>query len=122
MTSLSLAIIKKERSLNVATRRNKSRRGLQKAADTLPLAMCDDDASLFTVSVTIGMQPQPFQLVVDTASTDMWVTAQGCDGCIETPNRYDRTNATPLYDNVLENVYQSVSGGSQVRCCCICSL
>ena len=113
MTSLSLSSPKKERSLSVAIKRNKSRRNVQKAADTLPLALCDDDASLFTVSVTIGTQP--FQLVLDTASTDLWVTAQDCEDCIQTPNRYDVTDATPLYENVLENVYESISGGNQVR-------
>lgn len=124
MASFPLSRTKKERSLSGAIRRNKSRRNLQKAADTLPLTRCDDDATLFTVTVTIGKQP--FQLVVDTASTDLWVTAQECEDCIQTPNRYDVTDATPLYENVLENVYDSISAGNQVRCCigsflCICS-
>ncbi|GAX11686.1 hypothetical protein FisN_7Lh054 [Fistulifera solaris] len=95
-----------------ARKNQKSRRQAQANADALPLEPCDDDMPLYTVSVTIGTQP--FQLVVDTTSTDLWVTSQDCVDCIETPNRYDATNATPLFDNALENMYESVTGGDQV--------
>ncbi len=110
----SLATDGKEKLETILARKNrKSRRKAQAAAEAVPLTPCDDDMPFYTVGVTIGTQP--FQLVVDTISTDLWVTSQDCVDCIETPNRYDATNATPLFDNALENMYESVTGGDQVR-------
>lgn len=108
-SSSSRALTKKRGS--ASTFRTK-RRTLLNAAVALPLSLCDDD-SLYTVTLKIGTQS--FQLVVDTASTDLWVMDQDCLFCMESPNRYDITNASLLYDNDDDNYYESVSGSDQVR-------
>lgn len=115
MTSLALVppwkgFQQTKKSLSRSRRYSRGRK-LQNAADTLPLSLCDEGA-FYTVSVTIGTQP--FQLVVDTASTDLWVMDTDCLFCVDTPNRYDSTNATPLFDNDDENYYESAGGGNLV--------
>lgn len=116
----SLPLIRPSSTLKVKEKRRSrftrstSGRKLQKAADALPLSLCDNE--LFIVTVTIGTQP--FQLVVDTASTDLWVMNTDCLFCVETPNRYDVTSATLLFDNDEDNYYESVNGGNVVSRLC----
>lgn len=68
----------------------------------IPIVNQNGDSSYFA-SINVGTPPQSFDIILDTGSSDLWVTTVGCTTC---------DPSTPLFDPSKSSTFQ-VSPGQQ---------
>lgn len=82
------------------------RRGAEKRASSagIPIINQNSDSSYFG-SMTIGTPPQPFNVILDTGSSDLWLADTSCTSC---------DSVTPLFQASKSSTFQSTAAAPEV--------
>lgn len=77
-------------------------RGMRKRGNTanIPIVNQDGDSSYFG-ALSVGTPPQPFNVILDTGSSDLWLADTQCTSC---------DPSTPLYDTSKSSSIQQTTG------------
>lgn len=89
-------------------------RGPRKRASTanIPMVNQNGDSSYYG-AITVGTPPQPFNVILDTGSSDLWVADTRCASCDSNTPLYDTSKSTSVKESGTATTIRYGSGAVQ---------